>query len=306
MLSKRDEKILTRHYTKGPAAYGSVTNLAKESGISLAKVKTFLRGKASHTKYQNVVRKFQRLKVHSFDINEIWSLDLAYVDKLSEYNNGINYLLIAVDVLSRYLRVQPLKSKSAEATASAFKKMLSKKNIPRKVWTDKGTEFKGEFQLLCKKKNIHCYTTQSETKSAFAERNIRSLKTILYKYLEEKWTYSYIGSLQDFVRTINTRVNRVTGLAPAKVSRKHVPHLISLSASDKFVQRPRFKIGDKVRIAKEDIPFRKGYKQNFTDETFFIVKIPTVDPPTYHLVDGNFEGILGKFYKTELIRVSDG
>ena len=44
-------------------------------------------------------------------------------------------------------------------------------------------------------KGIHLYTTENETKSAFAERNIRSLKNIIYKYLEEKWTWTYIKDL---------------------------------------------------------------------------------------------------------------
>ena len=56
------------------------------------------------------------------DINEIWSLDLAYVDKLAKYNRGVQYLLVAVDCLSRYLRVEPLKTKYAKETSEAFKK----------------------------------------------------------------------------------------------------------------------------------------------------------------------------------------
>ena len=52
---------------------------------------------------------------------------------------------------------------------------MIKKKQPEKVWTDKGSEFKGDFKKFCEKKGIHLYTTESETKSAFAERNIRSL-----------------------------------------------------------------------------------------------------------------------------------
>ena len=58
-----------------------------------------------------------------------------------------------------------------------------------------------------------------EKKSAFAEKNIRSLKNLIYKYLEDKWTYSYINELQNFVKTIKSRINRVTGLAPSKVTK---------------------------------------------------------------------------------------
>ena len=212
--------------------------------------------------------------------------------------------MVAVDVLSRYLRVEPLKNKGAEECATAFAKMIRKKQ-PEKVWSDKGTEFKGAFKKLCEKLAIATYTTQSETKSAFAERNIRSLKSVIYKYLEDKWTWIYIDKLPAFVNTINSRVNRVTKLAPNKVYKKHDPILISLAneQSTSFLRLPKLRIGDFVRIAKPDLPFRKGYKQNFTDEVFTVEKVNTLNPPTYPLIDANDEKILGKFYEPELVQV---
>ena len=198
-----------------------------------------------------------------------------------------------------------MRSKSAPDTAKAFKKMIEKVK-PQKIWSDKGTEFKGAFKVLCDEEGIETYTTASETKSAFAERNIRSLKNIMYKHMENKWTYQYINKLAQFVQTINSRVNRVTKLAPNKVSKKHVPDLISIAAkqSSKFVKKPKFKVRDTVRIAKEDLPFKKGYKQSFTDETFTIINIPTFNPPTYNLRDQSGEIIKGKFYEPELVKVN--
>ena len=55
--------------------------------------------------------------------------------------------------MSRYLRVQPLKSKYATSTAEAFKQMIKIKE-PQKDWVDKGTEFKGSFKSLCEKKGF--------------------------------------------------------------------------------------------------------------------------------------------------------
>ena len=79
----------------------------------------------------------------------------------------------------------------------------------------------------------------------------------MYKYLEFEWTYSYIEKLQSFDQTINSRVIRVMKLAPNKVTKKHVPALVSLIAnsSSKLVQKPKFFVGDYVRIAKTDLPF---------------------------------------------------
>ena len=120
-------------YTKGPAAFGSVENLQKNTKLQPRKVKQFLETKNAHTKYKGFRKSFARLKVIAYDLDEIWSLDLAHVDKLSKQKAGIKYLLIAVDCLSRYLRVEPLKSKYATTTAEAFKRMIKHKQ-PKKVW----------------------------------------------------------------------------------------------------------------------------------------------------------------------------
>ena len=156
-----EEKKLKILYTKGPAEFDSVKNLTNASQLSPKKVKTFLRSQSSHTKYGLFRKTYSRLKLIVNDINEIWSLDLAYVDKLAKSNRGVQYLLVAVNCLSRYLRVEHLKTKYAKETTDAFKKMIKTKQ-PKKVWVDKGTEFKGEFEKLCIKQEIIKYNTHSE------------------------------------------------------------------------------------------------------------------------------------------------
>ena len=96
----------------------------------------------------------------------------------------------------------------------------------------------------------------------------------------------------------------MTGLTPKKVSDKDVPHLISLvsNKSTKQLRVPKFRAGDFVRVSKENLPFKKGYKQNFTDEIFQIEKIATLNPPTYNLLDSAKEK-LGQVYQPELILV---
>ena len=306
-ISDNELRKLKNLYSKnGTAVYGSAKNLQKASGLPKDKVVQFLQKTAAHTKYGPFRKKFRRLKVIAYDINEIWSADLAYVDKLAKYNNGVKYLLVSVDVLSRYLRVEPLKSKDAAETKRAFKRMIKNKR-PKKLWTDKGTEFKGVFKSFCDDQGIEVYHTESETKSAFAERNIRSLKNMIYKHLEYNWSWKYIDRLDDFVKTINSRVNRVTKLAPNKVQKKDVKNLVSLIAKQAASQlrKPKYKKGDFVRIAKPNLPFKKGYKQTYTDEVFEIATITTWNPPTYNLVDATGQSILGKFYELELKKVGD-
>ena len=88
LLSVKKRNSNYSNYTKGPAAFGSVKNLTNASQLSPKKVKKFLRSQSSHTKYGLFRKTYPRLKVIVNDINEIWSLDLAYVDKLAKYNRG--------------------------------------------------------------------------------------------------------------------------------------------------------------------------------------------------------------------------
>ena len=106
----------------GRAAYGSIQNLSKVSGLSKKKVEKFLHTKISYTKFGPPVRRFRRLLKHN---NEIWCMDLAFIDKLAGQNNGVKYLLVAVDIFSRFVRVQKMKAKYAKDTLPAFSKTLS-------------------------------------------------------------------------------------------------------------------------------------------------------------------------------------
>ena len=80
--------------------------------------------------------------------------------------------------------------------------MITKKNRPKKIWVDKETEIAGEFEKLCKADGIQIYSTMSKTKAAFADRTIRSLKNLIYRYMEDNG-YKYIHKLTQFVTTLN-------------------------------------------------------------------------------------------------------
>ena len=68
------------------------------------------------------------------------------------------------------------------------------KKMAQKFWGDQGTEFAGDFEKRCKAEGQQIYSRMSETKVAFAELTIQSLKHILYRYMEE-YGYKYIHKL---------------------------------------------------------------------------------------------------------------
>ena len=299
-LSLSERRQLNKLYGDGAAAYGSVKALVTASGLSTSKVKEFLHGKKAYTKYHLAVRNFPRLNVYAHHINEIWCMYLAHVDKLAKENGAIKYILVSVDIFSRFVRVQPFKDKTAKSTKQAFIKMLTTEVQPKKIWVDEGTEFEASFRSYCKAIDFSIYHTFSETKASYAERAIRSLKNIMYRYMEENDSFRYFHKLQSFAKTMNTRINRSISKAPVNVSNANAFSI--LFNSEPNSQKATFKAGDYVRISEKDIPFRKGYKPQFTDEIFKIIAVAASSPPTYTLQDREKEVIRGKFYEREVIK----
>ena len=145
-LSKHESQKLQRLYTQGAAAYGSVLNLSKASRLPVSKVRQFLHSKDSYTKFTLAARKFKRMRAFARFRNEIWCMDLAYVDKLAKENNGVKYLLVRQDLFDRTVKAKGMKTKDSQETVKAFSSMITKRNRPKKIWVDKGTEFAGALK----------------------------------------------------------------------------------------------------------------------------------------------------------------
>ena len=141
----------------------------------------------------------------------------------------------------------------------------------------------------------------SETKAGFAERTTRSLKNILYRYMED-FGYKFIHKLPQFVTTLDSRRNSSIDLKPNTVRNCGFLSILYSKLLREY-KKPAFKIGDRVRISKYDLLFRKGYKPQFTGEVFEIVAIATKKPPTYTIKDEQDDIIQGKFHQKELIKV---
>ena len=136
-------------------------NLAIAAKLSPLKVREFLHSKTSYTRFTQATRKFKRMRAFARFKNEIWCMDLAYVDKLSKDNNGVKYLLVRQDLFDRTVDANGMKTKDSKETVRTFSKMISKNKRPKKIWVDRGTEFAGEFKKFCSAEGIEIYSTMS-------------------------------------------------------------------------------------------------------------------------------------------------
>ena len=95
----------------------------------------------------------------------------------------------------------------------------------------------------------------SETKAAFAERTIRSLKNFIYRYMEG-FGYKYIHKLPQFITTLKSRRNSSIYMKPNTVKNCDFMSILYNKPLREY-KKPVFKTGDRLRISKYDLPFCK-------------------------------------------------
>ena len=67
---------------------------------------------------------FNKRKVHSSFINNIWGADLADIQLISRFTKGFRFLLCVIDIYSKYAWVIPLKDKKGIMITNTFQKNL--------------------------------------------------------------------------------------------------------------------------------------------------------------------------------------
>jgi hypothetical protein len=185
--------------------------------------------------------------------------------------------------------------------------VFSGRQPPKNLQTDKGREFYNtEFRRLMDKYGVNHYSTQSNLKASIVERFNRTLKSYMWKQFSLQGTYRWVDSLQSLVDRYNNNVHSSTGFKPYavtkadeyKIMRRLFPTSIPL-----VVRKPRYKVGDYVRVSKQKAVFDKGYTPNWSAEIFRVVKIRSTNPTTYLLEDFEKRSVKGGFYSHELQRV---
>ena len=127
-----------------------------------------------------------------------------------------------------------------------------------------GPSWLERLKSLVTAEGIQVYSTRSETKAAFAERTIRSLKKILYRYMED-YGYKFIHRLPQFITTLNSRRNSSIDMRPNTVKKSDFMSIL-YSKPLREHKRPTFKIGDRVRVSEYDLILAKATSRSLHEK----------------------------------------
>ena len=216
----------------------------KSSGSGVTTVPNY---QLTNELHRQIIRKFKKRKVYSSFRDNIWGVDLADMQSLSKYNKGIKYLLCAINLISKYAWVVPLKDKIGISIVNAFQKIASKGRKPNKIWVDKGSEFENYlFKRVLKKINIKMYSIYNQGKSVVAEKFIRALKNKIYKHMTAVLNNFYCDVLDDIIKKYNNKVHRTIKMKPIDVTSDSY----TAYNEDSNENDPKFKVADRVRTTR--------------------------------------------------------
>ena len=237
--------------------------------------------------FTNQSQEISEKEVISKGIDKIWAADLVEIQKYSKWNKGIKYLLMVMDVFSKYGWIKPLKDKKTESVSTAFDVIFKKiKRKPTVLWTDKGSEFISKhFKDFLKKNKIKLYHTENEEKSGVVERWNRTMKNKMWKMFSANDNTVYWDKLKDLVDDYNNTKHSSLKITPIEASKKENGKNVFANLYGDLIylkpKKPKFSIGDKARISKyKRRVFDKGYTPNWTEEVFVVDKVMLTKPVT--------------------------
>lgn len=306
-----DQTVKDNYLTPAhPTAFSGIQKVYDyyEGSVPLNKVKKILSSIDAYTlqkEYKDLAHTSNPTYVHN--PRQQFQMDIAFVTHLAEFNDGYMYLLVCIDVFTKFAFVRPLKTKRGPEVLDAFKSILKQANeLPTYLVVDRGTEFTNQvFTNYCRSNNIKLINNYTSVHAPVAERFIRSLKRIMGTYLQNKEHKRYIDDLQKLVRTYNLRKHRSIGLSPYEgekpSSSLHIRLQLSKQRNTIKKVKPKLKVGDYVRISLEKNKFSRGHDQKSSNEIFIIYSIKTkLQIPMYYLKDMGGEVLLGGFYAYQL------
>ena len=258
--------------------------------------------------HKPITRNFSKRSVISNGIDAIWAADLVEVQAFSKWNKGIKYLLMVIDVFSKYGWIRPLRDKKTETVSKAFDEIFKRKRKPQMLWTDKGSEFISKhFKEFLKREGIKLYHTENEEKSSVVERWNKTMKNRMWKMFTVNNNAVYWDKINKLVNDYNNARHSSVKMCPVEASKKKNESKVWYNLYSNLIYtkpgKPAFAIGDKVRISKyKRQVFDKGYTPNWTEEIFVTDKFLPTKPITYSIVDLMNEAIKGSFYEQELQR----
>ena len=125
----------------------------------------------------------------------------------------------------------------------------------------------------------------------------------MYRYFTSANTLCYEDVLQSLVRGYNVTKHRSIGMPPKNVTIKNERRVWQRLYGQPLKpvrKKPRFRVGDRVRLNKKHRTFKKGYLPSWTEEVFTLDRVNHGPVNTYKIRELDDTPLEGTFYEQDL------
>ena len=260
------EQILREVYYNPATGFTGATKLYKQvkgQGITMNQVRSFL-GKqdiVQSTRKPNAKGSF----IPQHKLHEI-QMDLIYIK--NPHLNKASYALTAIDIFTKKATAVLMKKKTEGEAVRAMKMVFKTLGVPKMLYSDRGSEFDNTLfkRLTDHHKISHIWT---HTHAAFVERFNRTLKTLLFKYLESTGTKTITNVLPLILKNYNNSEHTTTEVNPNEAHSNDSTHdkvFANITKRAKVVKRPTLQAGDEVRTVNQTTNLQKRFENRFSTE----------------------------------------
>ena len=298
-----EEQIALLYYDLDKG-YGSAQDLyrqAKEERVTihLDEVKKWI------AKQPNKQRKAYKGAGNSYVANyarDQFQMDIGDMVELQIKDNQKRYLLVIVDIFSKYGTAFVLNNKTAEEVYKAIQTAFKTMGIPRSVYTVEGSEFGGKATELFNGEGVKHITTV--THAHVVERFIRTIKQGIHdrvRFNKANWE----DMLPYVINKYNNSIHSSTGYKPKDaIHDKYASEIkVKLEINARTKRRyPNMSINDNVKVFNKVSKYceSKESKSRWSDETYKVEQI-NKGSSTYYKLAGKQK----QFLRHELLLVND-
>jgi hypothetical protein len=305
-----------------PASFSSPLKLYKfiqkegKFSLTLKQITKWIQAEESYTTQKQNISKFKKQKIVVPHIAYQWEVDTANMTYYNKKNDGFGYFVVVVDAFSRYAYTKPLKTTTGTEMVNVLSEILQNTRPPRVLRSDGGSEFNNiSMKKFLHKHKIKHIVTRNEVKCAIAERFIKTMKTLLTRYMIKKHNPRWTDALPSLTDSYNNTYHRTLGMSPSEVTVDNEndiwQRMYDKIPKTRKKREPntkfKFQVGDIVRLSKLKYVFDRAYDTHWTTELFSITeRAKKQGLSMYRVKDYANDPIDGVFYEQELQRVYVG
>ena len=263
-MAARRQVVIKQVYEDPRNGFGSIADTlrqarARDPSISRADVVRFMEGvKAREDRPQRGYNSYVPVEpMHQLQV------DLADMNVFS--TTPYRYMLVAVDSFTKKAAAVPVASKTAPATAAAWRQVIFALGVPSYVYSDDGAEFKGEFKQKLDYYDIDKVVSRGH--AFFVERAIRTIKEALVRRISagvvarNRW----YQLLPDVLAQYNSRKHAGIGVTPNQAysdtaKAEQARQVMQARAKSGAPARPLLRVGARVRVRVKPREGRGAYR----------------------------------------------